>query len=152
MTVIYWIAIMAVLLVMEILTFGLTTIWFAGGAAVAALAAWLGCPLSVQIILFVAVSLLLLLITRPLAVRHVNRKAIRTNADSLIGVECIVTSPIDNLRGKGEANVHGSVWSARGAAGYEYIPKGTTVRIEKIAGVKVIVKPAEELINPENME
>ena len=80
-----WLALVAVLLVIEAVTVGLTTVWFAGGALVAAVAAWLGAGQAVQWILFLAVSLVLLIFTRPLAVRYMNRDVSRTNVNSLIG-------------------------------------------------------------------
>ena len=78
-----WLGLVAVLLVIEALTVGLTTIWFAGGALVAALAAWAGAGQVVQWILFITVSLVLLIFTRPVAIRYMNRgdrKSTRLNS------------------------------------------------------------------------
>ena len=65
-----WLAVLAVLLVIEIATLGLTTIWFAGGALIAFLVSLAGGPLWLQITLFLIVSVVLLLFTRPLALKY----------------------------------------------------------------------------------
>ena len=77
-----WLGILALLLVVEAITAGLTTIWFAGGALVAAIACYAGANLTVQILLFLCVSLVLLIFTRPLAMKYFNKETIQTNANS----------------------------------------------------------------------
>ena len=79
MKVIYWLAIFIVLLIIEIATMGLTTIWFAGGALIAFCAGVVGFGLGVQVGTFIVVSLLLLLLTRPLAVKYFNQERQKTN-------------------------------------------------------------------------
>ena len=69
---IIWLVILAVLVVIEIITLGLTTIWFAGGALAALVVSLLGGPIWLQILLFIGVSVILLIFTRPLAVRYLN--------------------------------------------------------------------------------
>ena len=136
---IVWLAILIVLVVIEIITLGLTTIWFAGGALAAFIASLLGAGIPLQIALFVVVSLLLLGGTRPYAVKHFNKERIKTNAESLIGSSGIVLEDIDNLKAAGTVQVNGLEWSAR-AADDSLIEKGKEVLIEKISGVKLIVK------------
>lgn len=82
---IIWLVILAFLLAIEAATAGLTTIWFAGGALVSAVAAYLGADIWLQILLFLGVSILLLIFTRPLAVRYMNKNLEKTNVNSLIG-------------------------------------------------------------------
>ena len=72
---------MVVCIVVELITMGLTTIWFAGGALIAAIAAALSLPLWLQILLFLAVSLVLLYLTRPVAVKYFNKDRVKTNAE-----------------------------------------------------------------------
>ena len=100
-------------LLLEALTMGLTTIWFAAGAFVAAAVALFGCPFSVQIVAFVVVSVLCLVFTRPIAKRFLNDKTEKTNADSVIGCTGVVTEDIDNLLAKGQVLVKGQYWTAR---------------------------------------
>ena len=78
--VIVWLAILIILVVIEIFTLGLTTIWFAGGALVAILVAALGGPVWLQIIIAAVVSAVLLFFTRPIAMKYFNRDRERTNA------------------------------------------------------------------------
>ena len=97
MKVIYWLAIFIVLLIIEIATMGLTTIWFAGGALIAFGAGLVGFGLGVQVGTFIVVSLLLLLLTRPLAVKYFNQERQKTNAESLIGQQALVSEDIDTI-------------------------------------------------------
>ena len=108
-----WLVVLIVSIGVEVATLGLTSIWFAGGAVVAVIAAALQAPIWLQILLFFAVSLLLLFFTRPVAVRYFNKDRVRTNVESMIGRQAIVTSEIDNLQGIGQVTVGGQEWSAR---------------------------------------
>jgi membrane protein implicated in regulation of membrane protease activity len=144
MTVI-WLVILVALVVIELLTMGLTTIWFAGGALVATVASLFGAPLAVQVILFLAASGLLLYFTRPLAVKYFNKDRVRTNAESLVGRQAIVISEIDNLQGIGQVNVGGMEWSARTRVDGVKLPVGTVTTILAINGVKLIVEERKEV-------
>lgn len=141
MNVVYWLVAAAVFLLVEILTLGLTSIWFVGGALVGALLAALKLPLYLQIGGFAVVSVLLLFLTRPLAQKYLNNRTIRTNAESLIGEIGVVTEPVDNLKGRGQVTVDGQVWTARSFSNEVLLFKGEKVRVEKISGVKLIVTP-----------
>lgn len=144
MQAIIWLGIVIVLIVVEIITLGLTTIWFAGGAAVACIAALLGTSMLVQVILFMVVSVVLLFATRPMAMKYMNKNRTKTNAESLIGKEAVVTQPIENLKAQGQVMVNGMEWTARTATEGERIEKDTIVAIERIDGVKLIVKRKTE--------
>lgn len=141
---IVWLVILIILLVIEIITLGLSTIWFAGGALAAFIAALLGADIYLEIILFLAVSLVLLLFTRPVVMRYLNANKTPTNVDSLIGEQAIVTKPINNLLGQGEVMVGGLEWSARSADENGAIEKDAVVRILKVDGVKLIVERKEK--------
>lgn len=139
----FWLVVFVVLLIIEILTMGLTTVWFAGGALVAMLLAFVGFELPVQIIAFLLVSILLLIITRPIAIKFFNQERQKTNAESLIGQKAIVLERIDALRGTGRAEVNGMEWSAKADEPGCIIDAGEIVVIEGIQGVKLIVKKEE---------
>ncbi len=141
----FWLIVLVVLVVIELLTMGLTTIWFAGGALVATVAAVLGTPLTVQVILFLVVSGVLIIFTRPLAVKYFNKDRVRTNAESLVGRQAIVISEIDNLQGIGQVNVGGMEWSARTRIDGVRLPVGTVTTILGINGVKLIVEERKEV-------
>lgn len=140
---VYWLIALVVLLIIEIITLGLTTIWFAGGALVAFLAAMLGLNTVVQIVVFLVVSFLLLFFTKPIATRYFNGQRIRTNSESLIGQEAKVTARIDNFNQQGTVVVNGQEWSAR-TVDDQIIEPGEPVVILEISGVKLIVKEKEE--------
>ena len=127
-------------LVIEIITMGLTTIWFAGGALVAFLVAVLGLGLGVQII----ISLALLAVTRPLAMKYFNQERQKTGAELLIGQKALVIEEIDTLSSKGRVEVRGQEWAAKTDAPEGKIPKNAIVVVEGIQGVKLIVRNGEE--------
>lgn len=138
--VLLWLVILIVLLGIEMATLGLTTIWFAGGALVAIIAALLKAPVIVQIVLFFLVALVLLFFTRPVAVQYFNRGRIRTNVESVVGKQAIVTEEIDNLQAKGKVTLSGQEWTARSVEDERKIPEGAVVTVSSVSGVKLIVK------------
>ena len=139
-----WLIAAAVLAIIEALTMGLSTIWFAGGALVAAIAAMFGVPGYVQIILFVLISCVLLIFTRPVAVKYFNKDRIKTNAESLVGMQAIVVSEIDNLQGIGRVTINGVEWMGRSTEQSKTIPVGAVVIIRAIDGAKLIVEERRE--------
>ena len=135
-----WLAAMVVLLIIEGAVPGLVSIWCALGALAALLAAILHAPVWLQVTWFVVVSVVSLILTRPLARKYVNSKTQPTNADMLIGSDCVVREKIDNLRGTGAVLAQGKVWTARMENGEASAEAGEIVRIVRIEGVKLIVK------------
>ena len=135
-----WLVAMIVLLVIEGVVPGLVSIWFALGALAALIAAILKAPLWLQVTWFLVISVVSLVLTRPLAKKYVNARTQPTNADMLIGKECVVTEEIDNLRGVGAVSVGGKVWTARTEAPDIKVEPGTVMTVLRIEGVKLIVK------------
>lgn len=138
--IVVWAVLIVVFLIVEGVTAGLASIWFAIGALFALISVFLGAPIWLQIIIFIIVSIIALFITRPLARKYVNSQKHATNADRVIGMTASVTERIDNVAGKGAASVGGRVWTARSATG-EIIEKDTKAVIQAIEGVKLIVAP-----------
>ncbi len=138
---IFWLALLILCIGVEVLTLGLTSIWFAGGALVAIFASLLYAPVFVQIILFFVVSLVLLFFTRPIAVRYFNRDRIKTNVESIVGRQAIVISEIDNIRAAGQVTVNGQEWTARSYDDKVKLPEGMVVVVKAVNGVKLIVGP-----------
>ena len=130
-----------ILLIVEGLTAGLVTIWFAAGALAALLAAMVGAPIWLQVVWFVIVSVATLLLTRPLAKKYINSKTMATNADRVIGGKAVVKERIDELAGTGAVLADGKMWSARTADGAVAEP-GEIVTVQEIRGVKLVVEPA----------
>lgn len=136
---IIWLVILAVLVVIEIITLGLTTIWFAGGALIALAVSLLGGPLWLQILLFLAVSVVLLVFTRPLAVRYMNKNQQKTNVDGIPGKTGVVIETINNLQAEGQVMIDGTPWTARSKDGNP-IEEGKVVKVLAVEGVKLIVE------------
>lgn len=140
---IYWIGATIVFLIIEIITLGLTSIWFAGGAFVAAIAALVGASLTVQFVLFIVVTVVLFTLTRPWAKKYLNSRVQKTNVDALIGEKGLVRETIDNRLETGKVYVNGLDWTARSQDGIP-IPKDMEVKICDIRGVKLIVRAIGE--------
>lgn len=118
-----WLAAFVVFIGIEIGTMALTTIWFAGGALAAFLVTFTGAGIELQLAVFFIVSLALLIFTRPFALKFINKDAVKTNAESLVGRTARVTSRIDNDLATGTAVVNGQEWTARSADGTP-LPRG----------------------------
>lgn len=140
MTTTIWLIVLVLLVAVEIFTLGLTTIWFAGGALVAAVAAAFGGPTWLQVVVFFLVSCVLLFFTRPIAVKYFNKDRVKTNVESLIGQQAIVISEINNLQGIGQVALNGQEWSARSIREDVTLPVGSVVIVRSVSGVKVIVE------------
>ena len=138
-----WLSLLVLFLLIEAASISLTTIWFACGALVALIASALNANIWLQITLFLVVSFLTLIFTRPLARKWLLPKKEATNLDQIIGKLGKVTEPIDNLAQTGEVFIDGKSWTARTEDG-KTIPEGATVSAVRISGVKLIVKIAEE--------
>lgn len=139
-----WLIGLVVFLIIEIVTLGLTTIWFAGGALVAFVASLVGAPVVVQVILFFAVSLILLFFTRPVVQKRLNNSREKTNVSGMIGKEGRVVEAIDNFSESGRIVVNGMEWTARSVQDEDKIPVDAKVTIQEIQGVKALVIPTQE--------
>lgn len=138
-----WLVAMIILLIIEGVVPGLVSIWFALGALAALISALFGAPIWLQIVWFFLVSIISLALTRPLAKKYVNSRVQPTNADAVIGKDCIVVEDIDNILGVGAVVVGGKTWSARSVDENVKPRKGETVKALRIDGVKLIVAPAD---------
>ena len=138
-----WAAVIAVALIVEIASVQLLSIWFALGGVVALILCLFSVSPAVQITVFIAVSVISLLVFWPIA-RKINKKGyVKTNADRYIGMKGIVTQSISNLDATGQVKVDNQIWTAR-SKGSNNIPVGTVVTVAKIEGVKLIVDAAEQ--------
>mgnify|MGYP000148928877 FL=1 len=139
-----WLGLFILLLVIEIITVGLTTIWFAAGALAALAANVLGADFFVQVIIFLAVSVVLLIFTRPWAEKHLNRNRVRTNYERVIGKVIRITEKVDNLNQTGKSVVDGQEWTVRSKKDSDIFEAGTLARVVAVSGVKLIVEKCEE--------
>lgn len=136
---IIWAVAIVVFAIAEAMTTQLVSIWFVIGSIAGLISALCKAPIVVQVIIFIAVSILMLIITRPIAKKKLTPRIEPTNADKCIGQEAIVTEEINNIQATGQAKTDGKIWSARSSNG-DTIPNGTIVIVEKIEGVKLIVR------------
>ena len=139
-----WLGLMILFLIIEAIVPGLISIWLAIGALVAIVPAALQAPLWLQILIFVLVSVISLVLTRPLAKKYVNSRKQPTNADAVIGKECLVTEQIDNVRGTGAVKTGGKIWTAVSSKEDVIIEQGSMVKAKEIKGVKLVVEPLKK--------
>ena len=142
---IMWLIILVIMVIIEIATMGLTTIWFAGGAMVAFLLALFGVSFKIQLVAFLVVSFVMLAATRPIAMKHLNLNRTKTNIDDLTGKHAIVSKEINNMKEQGQIVLGGIEWIARSIEENTIISVDTEVEVVEIRGVKAIVKPVKSL-------
>ena len=136
---------MVVFIAAEAMTVSLVSIWFAAGALGAIVVALLGGGLVLQVTVFLALAVALLLSLRSIVRKHFTPHVTRTNIDSVIGATGIVVTPVNNIAALGQVQIGGVEWSARSTSG-SHIPAGALVRVDRIEGVKVFVSLAEESV------
>jgi membrane protein implicated in regulation of membrane protease activity len=135
-----WIVAAVILALVEAATLGLTTIWFAIGAVAAAIAALLDANFFIQVVVFLVVSVLALLFTRPAAIKHLKVGREKNVTEQMEGRQGIVTEAVVPF-GAGLVKVGGVFWTAVGEDPAIGIEKGRTVVVVRIEGVKLVVKP-----------
>ncbi len=134
-----WTILAIVFTIAEGMTMGLTTIWFAFGALAALIAAALKLNIVIQVIVFLLVSVLTLVYTRPIATKVLKIGSTKTNVSSLIGEKGVVTKAIEAFN-TGQVKVKGQVWTAKGETLETAIAVGEEIVVTHIEGVKLIVK------------
>ncbi|MBO5523147.1 MAG: NfeD family protein [Roseburia sp.] len=145
MEAIIWIALIIVFAAVEIVTVGLTTIWFAGGAIAALLCDMVGLGIGWQFAVFVVVSLVLLFFTRPWALKYLKPHLVRTNYEENIGKNVCITETVDNIKGTGTAVLKGQEWTARAWEEGKVFEPGTIVKVKEIRGVTLYVAESETM-------
>ena len=133
-----WVALTIIFSLIEIFTLGLTTVWFALAALVLVFLSFLPIPLVYQIIIFLAISAVLLIFTRPVAVKKLKAGREKTNVDSLVGKHALVTKQIGEFD-RGEVKLNGQIWTARSENDTK-INEGTKCEVVRIEGVHAIVR------------
>lgn len=137
---IFWLILMILCIIVEIATVGLVSIWFAGGALIACLLAMADIHVIIQVTVFLIVSTVLLVFTRPLANKWFNGNRTKTNYEGIIGKAVRVTERIDNVHETGTALVNGQEWTARAESDNIVLEQGEVAQVVNITGVKLIVK------------
>ena len=140
---IIWIIAIVVFGVLEAVTYQLVSIWFAIGAVGGLIARLLGFDFAVQMTVFLAFAALSLCCLRPVSMKWLKPKIIKTNVDALSGKEILITQTVDNINGSGKGKINGMTWTVR-SADNSVIEKDSLAVIERIEGVKLIVKTKGE--------
>lgn len=135
-----WFVAFLVLLVIELSTVNLVSIWFAVGSIAAMICSFFTDSLVIQTIVFLVVSVISLLITKPLMKKFKGFDITPTNSDRVIGKIGKVTKKIQENQ-YGEVQIYGNTWTARSD---EEIDVGEKVKVLSIEGVKLIVKKEEK--------
>lgn len=135
-----WLIIFIVLIITELLTINLVTIWFAFGALLALVVEVSFSNIVLDIITFVITSFLLIILTKPIIGRLKVKKVEATNLDMVINKIGIVTEDINQDK-IGEVKVLGKRWSAYSST---EIKKDEKVKILSIDGVKLKVEKIGE--------
>lgn len=139
-----WLVLLVVLLLVEVMTLNLTTIWFAGGSLIALILAFIGVPFNIQAISFVVVSLVVLFLLRPSVVKRYNSSLTKTNVGALVGAEAKVIETINNDEMTGKAIINGQEWTARAIEDDMIIEKDQKAKVVEIKGVKLILSNKKE--------
>lgn len=139
----FWLALVVLFTLIEVFTFGLTTVWFALGALLMVFLSPLPIPFVWQVLLFLGISSVLLVFTRPIAVKKLKIGREKTNTDSLLGAKALVVKDITEFE-RGLVKVHGMEWSAQSVDG-SALPKDAICIVERIEGVTLTVRKSEEI-------
>lgn len=137
-----WFIAIIVFLILEAVTYQLVSIYLAIGAVGGLVMYMLGFDFIPQMIVFLILSIILLCLLRPISVKAMKNRTLKTNADSLIGEKVYITKDVNNIEGSGEGRINGADWSVRSSDG-SVITKGTSAVVERIEGVKLIVREEE---------
>ena len=136
---IFWLVLMVICIVFEIATVGLVSIWFAGGSLIACFLAMANIHVVIQVVVFLIISLLLLIITKPLAKEWINKDRVRTNYEGIVGKVVRVTERVDNINETGTALINGQEWTARAIDDNIILEQGEVAQVVNISGVKLIL-------------
>ena len=141
---IFWLILMVLCIVFEIATVGLVSIWFAGGALVACFLSMLNVHIVIQVVVFIVVSLLLLIVTKPMAKKWINKDRVKTNYEGIIGKVVRVTERVDNINETGTALINGQEWTARSKSDNITLEQGEVAQVVNISGVKLILEKYQD--------
>ncbi|MGN0183045.1 MAG: NfeD family protein [Candidatus Ornithomonoglobus sp.] len=136
---IIWLIAIVAFIILEAVTYQIVSIWFVFGAIGGMIAYLLGADFYLQLIVFIAVSAILLSVLRPLSMKLVKKQDFKTNSDGLIGKNILITQEVSNIKGTGQGKINGMVWTVRGGND-EVIHAGEIARVKKIEGVKLIAE------------
>lgn len=133
----FWAIVLVVTVVLETVTFQLVSIWFTAGSLCALISSFF-VQFPVQVTIFIVVSTLTLVLTRPLVTKHIGTKFQPTNHELNVGKVAIVTERIDKATQTGRVTLSGVEWIAITET-FEPIEVGNRVTVLKVEGAKLLV-------------
>ena len=137
-----WLTLLVIFVVIEAFTMSLTTIWPAIASLPLIFIAKTGLPFKWQLLIFVLLTLVLVIFTRPFAVKKLKIGKDKTNVNDMEGQEVLVTKAILQFQ-KGEAkSKNGVLWTVTSSDGTE-IPENTICIITKVQGNTLEIKPKQ---------
>lgn len=134
-----WLAAVIVFMVLEAITYQMVSVWFIIGAVGGLITAMCGADFWIQMVVFLALSLILLVCFRPFAVKKLKTTKLKTNAESAIGKKVVITEKVDNVEGIGQGKLDGQIWTVRTESG-AVLNVGDVAEVKRIDGVKLIVE------------
>lgn len=138
-----WLVLAGIFLIIEMINLGFLVFWFSMGALIAMVASFFIDNEIIQGAIFLISSTILLFATKPFVNKVLPKGSlIKTNSASLEGKIGKVTSDINPIESTGQIKVNSETWSAK-SYDNSFIAKDTEVIVQKIEGVKAIVKPLE---------
>ena len=141
-----WIIVAGVFFIAEIFTTGFLVFWFGLGALIVSFLSFIIPDIIIQTIIFLILSVIFIISTRPLVNKFLKTKNVQTNVFSEVGKHGIVIQELDSKKNQGQIKVKGEVWSAEELNG-KNVPVDTEVVIVKIDGVKAIVSVVQSSNN-----
>lgn len=139
-----WLAVIIVTIIIEIITVGLTSIWLTGGALAALFVCLLGGHWGLQLVVFFAVTFVLLYFTRPWALKYLESRKTATNYEETIGKTVRIIEAVDNRMGQGKADYNGMEWTARSKDEDVTFSIGEQAIVSEVQGVKLILDKVRE--------
>lgn len=136
---VFWLALMIVLILAEVVTVNVVSLWFALGAFAALICAFFGLDIIVQSVVFIIVSALTLYFTRPIVQKFLKVGKSKTNVDAVIGARGVVIKPVFPNE-FGQVKIGGQIWTAKAAGEHDVIGLHEEVEVVAIEGVKAVVR------------
>ncbi len=138
--IILWLIIFVILVVIEVITINLVTVWFCIGSLAGLFSTFFIKDLNLQLIIFIIFSVISMLCTKRFLNKVTNFEKININTNSLIGRICLVTKDINNILNQGEVIIDNNIWPALSEDDSCIINEGNKVRVKCVRGVKLIVE------------
>ena len=137
-----WLGVVALSIIIEFVTADLVSVWFIAGGLAAMVLALFKVDLVWQLVVFIVLSLIILATCRRPISKLLGKNKVSTNADSIIGKEFVLLSPIA-FNVAGSLKVNDVTWTADTAEDGVEIKAGEKVKVVEIRGNRLIVEKAE---------